>query len=382
MLGKTIPLGSANGIAIRMHPSFVFVLLWVVYQWGIHDGAGITGAVFGLAVLTAVFACVLLHELAHAIVAMRYGVGVHDITLLPFGGVARVEYTPLSPRTESFIALAGPAANLIIAVALLPLVLMIASARELSDPIGVVLLINEISAAGFIVYLWFANLLLAAFNMLPAFPLDGGRVLRAMLASFRGQLQATRIAVAIGMLFALLLAIGGLAIGDYLMPLVSVFVIVVAYMEFRQVATETALRGLPVGQYALWDGGGIGPDEPLAVAISGGPRDLAVVDNGAVIGMLWRRELMNHLNGQRRRLTVADVMDRDVHVVEGDDSLYDVHLWLMASQAPAVPVCEQGRYRGVVTAERMWHVYDHVQHRQFGWYRQSLRLVRRRLGLV
>lgn len=380
MLGRTIPLGSAYGIAIRMHPTFLIVLLWAIYQWGIRADAGPAGILFGLLALGAVFSCVLLHELAHAIAALRYGVRVRDITLLPVGGVARVEYTPLAPRAETVIALAGPVLNLAIAGALVPLVLVIAAARDLHDPLSLVLLVDEISPAGFVVYLWIANILLAAFNMLPAFPMDGGRVLRAVLAAFRGRLQATRIAVAVGAVIALLLAFGGLMLGDYLMPMISVFVLVAAYIEFRHVATEASLRGLPVGQYALWDSGGVGPDEPLASAISGGPRDVVVVERGVVVGMLWRRELMNHLNGSHRRLTVADLMDRQVHAVEAEDSLYDVHLWLAQSRLPAVPVVEHGRYRGVFTAERLWHVYDHVQERQFGWYRQGIRMLRRRLG--
>jgi len=357
-------------------------MLWAVYQWGIRAEAGPAGVIFGLVTLLCVFGCVLLHELAHAIAALRYGVRVRDITLLPVGGVARVEYAPLTPRSETVIALAGPAVNLAIVILLLPIVMVIAATRHISDPLSLVLLIDEISPAGFVIYIWIANILLATFNMLPAFPMDGGRVLRAILASFRGQLQATRIAVAVGGAIAILLATAGLMIGDYFMPMISLFVVVAAYMEFRHVTTESSLRGLPVGQYALWDGGGIGPDEPLAHAISGGPRDLVVVDGGVVVGMLWRRDLLDNLAGGHRHLKVADLMDRKVHVVESMDSLYDVHLWLNESELPAVPVVEQGRYRGVFTADRFWHLYDHIQGRKFGRYRQRILTLRRRLGQV
>ncbi|HAX25789.1 MAG TPA: peptidase M50 [Chloroflexi bacterium] len=382
MFGRTIPLGSARGIPIRVHPTFLIVMLWAVYQWGIRAEAGPAGVIFGLVTLLCVFGCVLLHELAHAIAALRYGVRVRDITLLPVGGVARVEYAPLTPRSETVIALAGPAVNLAIVILLLPIVMVIAATRHISDPLSLVLLIDEISPAGFVIYIWIANILLATFNMLPAFPMDGGRVLRAILASFRGQLQATRIAVAVGGAIAILLATAGLMIGDYFMPMISLFVVVAAYMEFRHVTTESSLRGLPVGQYALWDGGGIGPDEPLAHAISGGPRDLVVVDGGVVVGMLWRRDLLDNLAGGHRHLKVADLMDRKVHVVESMDSLYDVHLWLNESELPAVPVVEQGRYRGVFTADRFWHLYDHIQGRKFGRYRQRILTLRRRLGQV
>lgn len=382
MLGTTIPLGSAQGIAIRMHPTFLIVLLWAIYQWGIRASGGVAGIAFGIAALAGVFGCVLLHELAHAIAARRFGVRVRDITLLPVGGVARVEYTALAPRAETVIALAGPILNLVIAIALFPLVLFVVSLRNIHDPLSAVLLIDEISPAGFIIYLWMANILLAVFNLLPAFPMDGGRVLRAALSSFGGRLQATRVAVAVGAVIALLLAVAGLMVGDYLMPMISVFVLGAAYIEYRHVATEASLRGLPVGQYALWEGGGIAPGQSLANAVSGGARDLVVVDKSTVVGMLWRHEVLNYLNGAHLQMTVGDVMDRRVHVVDAEDSLYDVHLWLVASGLSAVPVVSQGRYRGIFTAERLWHVFDHVQDRQFGWYRQSVRLLRRRFGQV
>lgn len=381
MFDKVIPLGSTNGIPIRVHPTFALVLLWVVYEWGIRARGGVNGAAFGLIIVLVVFCCVLLHELAHAVAALRYGVHVEDITLLPIGGVARFEYTPLTPRAETVIALAGPATNIAIALALTPFILMISAIRAVSDPIDILLISSELSPAGFILQLWLANILLAIFNLLPAFPMDGGRVLRAFLASFRSRLQATRIAAIIGAALALLMAIGGLFIGDYVLILVAVFIIVSASMEFRMVATEMSLRGLPVGQYALWDGGGVQPNEALLTAISGGPRDVVVVEDGVVVGMLWRRDIMANQTS-RHRLRVADLMDANVHAVEADDSLYDVHQWLMLADISAVPVVENGRYRGVFTTDRLWHVYDHVQSRQFAWYRSGMRLLRRSLRLA
>lgn len=381
MFEKVIPLGSTNGIPIRVHPTFALVLLWVVYEWGIRARGGVSGAIFGLVIVLVVFFCVLLHELAHAFAALRYGVHVEDITLLPIGGVARFEYTPLSPRAETVIALAGPATNVVIALALAPFIMMIAAVRAVSDPIDILLISSELSLAGFLLQLWLANILLAIFNLLPAFPMDGGRVLRAFLATFRSRLEATRIAAIIGAALALLMAIGGFILGDYVLLLVAVFIIVSASMEFRMVATEMSLRGLPVGQYALWDGGGVQPNEALLSAISGGPRDVVVVEDGIVVGMLWRRDIMANQTS-RHRLRVADLMDATVHTVEADDSLYDVHQWLMLSDKPAVPVVESGRYRGVFTTDRLWHVYDHVQSRQFAWYRSGVRHLRRRLRLA
>jgi Zn-dependent protease len=114
-LGKSIGIGSYRGVSIKVHPTFALLLIWIVYQWGISAGAGVPGMIFGTLVLLAVFGCVLAHELAHAVVAMRYGLAVHDITLLPIGGVARIEHASLTPRSEALIALAGPFVNVVIA---------------------------------------------------------------------------------------------------------------------------------------------------------------------------------------------------------------------------------------------------------------------------
>jgi stage IV sporulation protein FB len=339
-MGRSFHVGSIRGIAVNVHPSFALVLLWVVYQWGISAGLGLGGVLFGTLALGAVFVCVLLHELAHALVALRYGLTVRDITLLPIGGVARVEHVTLMPRAEATIALAGPAMNLLIAVALTPAVLLVAAARHLDHPVAILLYADETSPAGFILYLWITNLLLALFNLLPAFPMDGGRVLRAALASVHDRVTATRAAVLVGQLFAVLLTIFGIWIGDYLLPLVSVFIVVAAQTESRHVQLESSLRALPVGQFALWESGGIRPDVPLNHAIGSGLKDMVVTQGGRVVGMLWRHDILRHLSDSRREIYVQDVMDRRFVAVEATDSVYDVHLWLRDANRHAVAVVD------------------------------------------
>ena len=376
-MGRSFQIGTIKNIDVMVHPSFAIVVLWVMYQWGVTAQEGIAGVVFGTIVVFSVFGCVLLHELAHALVAIQHGLRVRDITLLPIGGVARVEQSPMSPRSEAIIALAGPAMNVAIALVLTPLVVIVVAIRHLDHPISIVLYASEISPAGFILYLWIANLLLAAFNLIPAFPMDGGRVLRAAISTFRGKAEATQTAVLIGYGFAGILAFGGLLMGDLLMPLVSIFIVVVAQMEVNFVRIESALRQLPVGQFALWEAGGIRPDAPLAHAVNGGPRDVAVTRDGVVVGMLWRHDLLRHLNGAHRDLFVRDIMDRRFNAVDVSDSVYDVHLWLTTSNRPAVPVVENGVYRGIFTGERLAHVYEHLDRRNFRWQRNLLRAIQR-----
>lgn len=367
LLGKSIGIGTFRGVSIKIHPTFALLLVWVVYQWGYAANAGIPGVIFGTLVLLAVFGCVLAHEIAHAIVAMRYGLAVHDITLLPIGGVARIEHASLTPRSESLIALAGPAVNVAIAVMLTPIVVLVAMARNVNQAFGILLYADEISIAGFILYLWIANILLAVFNLLPAFPMDGGRVLRALLSIRNSRLSATRIAAYAGQSFAVLLALAGILMGDFILPMVSVFILISAQLEMRHIEIESALRMLPVGQFALWESGGISPDAPLSHATRGGPKDIVVTRDNRVVGILWRHELLHYLNGSHHELSVRDVMDRSVHPAEVGDSVYDVHIWMHDSNRSAVPVVDNGEYRGIFTTDRLAHVYQVIEERNRNW---------------
>jgi Zn-dependent protease len=381
-VGRAIHIGTISGISIKVHPTFGLVLLWVVYQWGFAADAGWRGIAFGSCVLAAVFGCVLAHEMAHALAARRYRLEVHDITLLPIGGVARVEYAALRPRAEVVIAIAGPLMNVAVALLFTPLVIIVATLHHLSDPIEIALYADRLSLGGFILYVWITNLLLAVFNMIPAFPMDGGRVLRALLSIVSDRLVATRIAAALGQLMAVAFALVGLLFGDYLLPLVSLFILIAAQTEARFVRVEWTLRRLPVGQFALWEHGGIRPDVSLAQAIRGGLKDMVVTQGGQVVGMLWRHDILKHLNGHHHQLRVKDIMDTRVTPVEAADSVYDAHLWLSATNRPAVAVVHDGQYRGIFTHERLAHVYQHIEGRAFRRQHQLLSACLARLRLV
>lgn len=374
---RSFRLGTARGVSIRVHPTFALVLIWVAYQWGMRSGSGLPGMVFGILVLLTVFGCVLLHELGHAAAAMHYGLKVRDITLLPIGGVARVEHMSLKPRSETVIALAGPAVNIVIALAITPIVLLVVAARHIDHPLMILLYADEISVAGFLLYIWIANVLLAVFNLLPAFPMDGGRVLRATISLFTDRFTATRIAVLVGQGFAAALVTIGILAGDIMLPLVGMFIIVAGFMEARFVRVESALRNLLVGQFALWESGGIQPDVPLAYAVKDGPKDLVVTQSGSVIGMLWRQDVLRHLHGTHREIVVRDVMDRRFATVEVTDSVFDVHRLLLNSNRSAVAVVQEGQYRGIFTSDRLDHVYAHISARSSRWQRRVRNLVQR-----
>jgi Zn-dependent protease len=361
---RSFTILSIHGIAVRVHPSFGILLLWVIFHWGIQSGGGVGKLLFGLTLLVTVFAFVVLHELGHSLMAMQYGVRVHDITLLPIGGVARLDHVPNGARREAGVALAGPAVNVAIAALLLPLLLAYGAARSFSSFSDYLHLLNEISFGGMLASLVFVNVALVAFNLAPVFPLDGGRIFRAALSAVVGRDRATRVAVAVGQVLAVIIAIIGIVAGDFVLPLMALFVIFAAYGEGRAVRLEAALRRLQVGQFALWDMGGISPDRPLRYALRGGPRDIAVTDGGHVVGMLWRRQVLTDLAGGASDLSVAEVMDQQVIAVDIGDSVYDVQQRMRETGRWAVPVIEDGYYRGIFTTDRFIHVYRYVNGQQ------------------
>lgn len=357
---KAVRIARIRDIEVKLHPSFLLALVWVAYYWGIAPGTGLRGVIFGLFVLVAVFVCVLGHELAHGFIALRYGLTVHDITLLPIGGVARIEQVALSPRREAMIAAAGPILNLVVAAGMLPIVVGVLLEKGVRDLLSILWVAQETSFPGLLLLLWVANVMLAVFNLLPAFPMDGGRLLRALLTTVTNRVLATRVAVVLGQALAVGLIAAGFYTRDIALPLVAGFIMVAAFVESRMIHVEAALRALPVGQFAVWDVGGISPYSPLSYAICGGPRDVVVTDRGMVVGMLWRDDILGLLN-RGHAVRVGEVMDQSVVSMDIDSSVYDVHRRMIVTGRPAIPITEAGIYRGIFTSDRLAHVHQYLQ---------------------
>jgi CBS domain-containing protein len=214
------------------------------------------------------------------------------------------------------------------------------------------------SVAGLTTTLLYANVLIIIFNLLPAFPMDGGRVFRAGLTTVFGRETGTRVAVLVGEAFAILLLLFSIFVAQsVILVLLSLFVMIVAYGEDRAVRVESAMRRMRVGQFALWDMGGIAPDQPLATALRGGLRDIAVTKDGRVVGMLWRNRLVAELGRTANGRIVAEVMERNPVTVDADMPIHDVQRLMDEEGRWAVPVLEAGMYRGIFTGDRFLHIY-------------------------
>jgi Zn-dependent protease len=354
---RSLRIGRLLGVDINIHPTFALVFVFAFLYWGLGEDGGIVPFLLGTALVLLVFLSVLGHELGHVVMAREFGIQVLDITLWPLSGVSRIENTPASPRNELLIALAGPGVNLAVFILLLPVMLLIAVLAGPESLVGAGDRFRTLDVTSMIAAIGVLNLGLMLFNLLPAFPLDGGRVLRAAMTPRIGRKQATLIATRLGVAVAVVLILLGIWQRDLMLPAFGLFIIFAARAESRMVRIESQMRSLRVGQYALWDMGGVSPDDPLTFALRGGPRDMVVTSRGRVVGMLWRSQLLEGLQGGVAGRRVADVMDRSVYIADVDDSVYDVQQQMKRMQRWAVPVTEDGLYRGIFTAERFVGLY-------------------------
>src|SRR3990170_1550124 len=243
----SIKLFKVKGIDIKVHLTFVLILIWAAYRWSVSTGEGAQGALFGIVATLLLFVSVTLHELGHSFQALKYGVKVRDITLMPMGGLAQMEEIPEDPNKELRIAIAGPLVNFGIAALLIGAGFLLdaralVSLKELQASLG------GVSWSGLLAYLTSANLMLGLFNLIPAFPMDGGRVLRALLAKKMDHAKATRIAAQVGQGLALLLGLWGFMVGSWTLVIIAIFVWMGAGQENQGVQVKHTLGETTVGQ--------------------------------------------------------------------------------------------------------------------------------------
>jgi len=226
---RSFQIGKLFGIPLYLHPTFFLLPAWLLLTNG---DAGMVLSLFLLLCLAGVFACVVLHELGHALMARWFGIGTESITLYPIGGVARLRRMSDKPFEEICIALAGPAVNLVLALLLTPLLFITAGLESL----------QEVGVSRFVFELLRANVALLLFNLLPCFPMDGGRVLRAILAHWKGQLHATEIAVRVGLVVALLIAFLSIPLHNPMLIVLAGFVLFAGQMELMGLRQREAHR--------------------------------------------------------------------------------------------------------------------------------------------
>jgi Zn-dependent protease/CBS domain-containing protein len=348
-------IGSIAGIALYVHATFLLLLAWVALAEYQTSGSA-AGAVGGVVFVLAVFATVVLHELGHALAARRYGIRTRDITLLPIGGVARLEHMPREPRQELVVALAGPAVNVGIA-GLLFLGLGLTGGVALS--LDSATLSEGFLERGFAVRLLAVNLWLVLFNLIPAFPMDGGRVLRALLAMRHGDYaRATERAAQVGRFFALVFGLVGMfVIGNPFLVIIALFVWLGAAAEAAAVQTSAMLDGVPINDLMITDVQTLAPNDPLSRAVrlilDGFQQDFPVLEGGAVVGMLTRAALMRALSESGEATPVQQVMQRDFQQASPTEPADVALARLRSCGCHSMPVVRDGRLLGVLTMDNV-----------------------------
>jgi Zn-dependent protease/CBS domain-containing protein len=360
-MGQSVKLFSVRGIDIRMHVTFPLILVWSALQFGLISRGGWEGAIFGIVATLLLFAVVVLHELGHSVAAQYYGIEVKQIVLLPIGGVAQLAHIPEKPIQEFVIAIAGPAVNFALAI-LFGLIAIVSGISLSLDSLPTLLLgLNQMSLLALFGYVFSSNLLLAVFNLIPAFPMDGGRVLRALLAARMPYPRATVTAVGIGQALAFLMGIFGFLQGNFFWVLIAIFIYSGAGQERQMVLARNILGGLKVEQAFSRGAKTVSPGSPLKEAIdltlNTFQSDFPVCDGQQLVGILTHARLVEALNRHGPDINIEQVMVSEVDPISPDDEVLDAQQKLTEMSIEALPVVHEGEFLGLITNRDISEIY-------------------------
>jgi Zn-dependent protease/CBS domain-containing protein len=341
-------LGRFADIDVYIHATFLLLIGWVGYSHWLERqswGDVLTGVLF----ILALFLCVVLHEYGHALTARKYGIKTRDITLYPIGGVARLERMPDKPIEELWVALMGPAVNVVIAALLFAYLSLTGGLTPFMD--------FTISSGSFAQRLMTVNISLVLFNLIPAFPMDGGRVLRALLAMRLDYVRATQVAANIGQGLALVFGFIGLFSNPFLL-FIAFFVWIGASQEASMVQMKNSISGIPVTRAMLTDFKTLSPGDTLSqvvgLILSGSQHDFPVVDaNGRVAGILDRDAFMRALTEHGQSAPVMNFVRRDLPAVDSFEMIEMALMRLNEVGSKTLPVTHQGQLVGMITMENI-----------------------------
>jgi Zn-dependent protease/CBS domain-containing protein len=340
-------LGRFAGIDVFVHATFLLLIGWVGYNYW-REYQDWRRVLIGILFILALFVCVVLHEYGHALTARKYGIKTRDITLYPIGGVARLERLPDRPIEELWVALAGPAVNVVIAILLIAYLFFTNGLPRITD--------MSFTQGSFVERLVAINIYLVLFNLIPAFPMDGGRVLRALLALKLEYVQATQIAATIGQGIALLFGFIGLFTNSFLL-FIALFVWIGAAQEASMVQVRHSLGGIPITRAMQTDFQVLSPSDTLSrvveLILAGSQQDFPVVENGRVAGILDRDTFISALSKNGQNTPVTEVMHREVPEIDSHDMVETALSRLQESGSKTLPVTHGGRLVGLITSENI-----------------------------
>ena len=340
-------LGSIFGIKIKIHWTFFFLIAWIVFD-ELKRGGSTESILFNLTFVIAVFFCVVLHELGHALTAKRFGVKTEKITLLPIGGMASFDKIPESPKQELLVVIAGPLVNVVIAI----LLYFIVPVEELfnqsfTDAYEV---FASFTFQNFLFFLFIVNVSLVLFNMIPAFPMDGGRLLRALLAMKMNRAKATQIAASIGQFIAAIFLLIGLLYNPFLI-FIALFIFLGAYGENQMVQHLQLIKGHTVEEAMLINITTFEPKDSIDLVInkiiSGTETNFIVLEERVVKGILYHKDIVENSN---KNILVEEIMDRNFKTVDNSDKLKKIYHLIYSEKQEFFPVLNKGNLIGAIDA--------------------------------
>ena len=345
----SLTLGRPFGIRVSVHWTFLLIIAYVIFV-AVQQGMDLTHILFSVLLVLTVFLCVVFHELSHSLTARRFGISTKSITLLPIGGVADLEKMPEEPRQELAVSIAGPLLNLVIGL-LLFIILSFTGQLDIhpSD-------LRTIDESNFLVILMSANIMLAIFNLIPAFPMDGGRVFRSLLAMRLSRDQATMVAMNIGKMFAVGIAILGIYTNPFLI-FIAIFIYIGAQREYEVVKYTSALSGYSVENVLMHEYTPIHPNDPIKRAVdillNTQEQRFIVAEENKVRGILTRNDIIQGLTEHSEETAVQHIMNPEVTVFYSGQPLEEVYEKMRHQQITMAPVVKENYVEGIIDMDNI-----------------------------
>jgi len=348
----SISLRKLFGIPITIHWTFWILIVWIVVN-GVMKGQSSSQLLWYVLFVMAIFVCVGLHELGHALAAKRYGIKTHSITFLPIGGVARLMKIPDKPKQELIITIAGPMVNIIIAL-VLGIVLLLTkripfSAENLD-------LITSINASNFLFMLFLINIMLFIFNMIPAFPMDGGRIFRALLSFVFPRLKATRLAVRVGQGFAIVFVLLGLLYNPFLI-VIAIFITLGAQTELQDVKFSKTLDQYKASDLMMRKFEIFNEDQSLYSAVTeilrGQDKVFIVKDDYGPTGFFTKNDILKGLSEMGQKTMLKNIMRTNLNWVKENQNGVTIYDLMKKEQLPILLVGDQNQLSGIINFENI-----------------------------
>lgn len=345
---NSLSLGKIAGVNVYIHWTFPIILLWIIFS-NLRKGLNTEQITWSVIFILALFVCVTLHEFGHALAARRYHIHTKDITLYPIGGVARLEKMPEKPMQELIVALAGPAVNFIIVILLFLFLRITSLPTDFS-------IITHVTADNFLLSLAIVNIWLAVFNLIPAFPMDGGRVLRALLSFRLNRVLATKIAATVGQIIAVVFVFLGFFNSPFLI-FIGLFIFLGAMAEAEMVKSESVLKGRKTEEVVMKNIPVLQTTDTVSKAVeellNGQCKNFLVMDGDTPAGTLSRDSIIKALQLWGNDALLHSAMDTKLGYIDAAEPAENAFMLMQQYKYPLLIVTKYNKLYGTVDMENI-----------------------------